>query len=611
MDTPLSADATRKLDIGYRLLFEKNPLPMWVYDAQSLGMLAVNEAALAQYGYTKQDFVGLSVLDLHLPDDAAQVQQQLQLACGEPVTQKLWRHRLADGEVIDVEVVTECVELDGIQARLALVCDLTAQRRAEEAQRELTERLTNTLESITEAFFMVDDDWCFTYVNAQAGKLLRRAPDELLGRNVWQEFPQAVGTIFQMEGERAVREKTAVAYEAVFAPHDEWREVHAYPSERGLAVYFRDVTEKHLAEQRLREENQTLSVVMDTTTDAIISINGDGEIRMFNPGAERVFGYSSAQMLGQNMVLLLPERYRAAHPQQLRSFGDSDATSHMMGMGVVKGLHADGRELDLEGTLSKVKINEEQLLISCLRDVTERASSQSKLQQSRAQLSELTQRLMTQEKTLVKQLAKTLHDQLGQTLAAIRMSHETAQALQSKKSTSTAVQRQQAQLGKLIDQAIGQVRQALLDLRPPLLEDQGLVAALDNELRNRSMTHPQLDFSIDVPSGLESMRWPSEVEYAAFMVAREALENALRHASAAAIAVHLSGTAASLQLQVVDNGVGIASGAVAPCGHLGVFGMHERAQAIGASVTVGAGQDGGTFVSFSWRPEPGSNWSAL
>ena len=497
MDTPLSTDTTHKLDIGYRLLFEKNPLPMWVYDAQSLRMLAVNEAALAQYGYSHQDFLGLSVLDLHLPADAAQAQQQLQQlqqACGESVTQKLWRHRHANGELIDVEMVTEYVEFDGIQARLALVRDLTAQRRVE---------------------------------------------------------------------------------------------------------------------HRLREEHLTLSVVMDATADAIISINIDGQIRMFNPGAERIFGYSSAEMLGKDMALLLPERYRAAHPQQLRAFADSQATSHMMGMGVVKGLHADGRVLDLEGTLSKVRINEEQLLISCLRDVTERASSQSKLQQSRAQLSELTQRLMTQEKTLVKQLAKTLHDQLGQTLAAIRMSHETAQALQSKKSTSTAVQRQQAQLGKLIDQAIGQVRQALLDLRPPLLEDQGLVAALDNELRNRSMTHPQLDFSIDVPFGLESMRWPSEVEYAAFMVAREALENALRHASAAAIAVHLSGTAASLQLQVVDNGVGIASGAVAPCGHLGVFGMHERAQAIGASVTVGAGQDGGTFVSFSWRPEPGLNWSAL
>lgn len=413
MDMPLSADTAHKLDIGYRLLFEKNPLPMWVYDAQSLRMLAVNEAALAQYGYCKQDFVGLSVLDLHLPDDAAQAQQQLQLACGEAATQKLWRHRLADGEVIDVEVVTEYVELDGIQARLALVRDLSAQRRAE---------------------------------------------------------------------------------------------------------------------HRLREEHQTLFSVMDSTADAIISVHVDGEIRMFNPGAERIFGYNSAQMLGQNMALLLPERYRAAHPQQLRTFADSQATSHMMGMGIVKGLHADGRELDLEGTLAKVKINEEQLLISCLRDVTERAISQSQLQQSRAQLSELTQRLMTQEKTLVKQLAKTLHDQLGQTLAAIRMSHETIQALQVKKA-NVVLQRQQAQLGKLISQAIGQVRQALLDLRPPLLEDQGLVAALDNELRNRSMTHPQLDFSIDVPCGLESMRWPGEVEYAAFMVAREALENALRHAS--------------------------------------------------------------------------------
>ncbi|WP_394756314.1 sensor histidine kinase, partial [Rhodoferax sp.] len=295
--------------------------------------------------------------------------------------------------------------------------------------------------------------------------------------------------------------------------------------------------------------------------------------------------------------------------QHLRSFAESGATSHMMGMGVVKGLHADGREIDLEGILSKVNVNQEQRLICCLRDVTERARSQSRFQQSRAQLSELTQRLMTQEKTLVKQLAKTLHDQLGQTLAAVRMAHETAQTLQSKK-VSVAVQRQQAHLGKLVGQAIRQVRQVLVDLRPPLLEDQGLVAALDNELRNRSMTHPQLDFSIDVPPGLESMRWPGEIEYAAFMVAREALENALRHANASAIAVRLVGAAMSVQLQVADNGVGITTGAVVPSGHLGVLGMRERAQAIGATLTIGAGEDGGTCVRFTWQPETGSSWCA-
>jgi signal transduction histidine kinase len=281
-----------------------------------------------------------------------------------------------------------------------------------------------------------------------------------------------------------------------------------------------------------------------------------------------------------------------------------------MGMGIVKGLRADGQELDLEGTLSQVSVRQERRLIACLRDVTERTRSQAKFRQSRTQLSELTQRLMTQEKTLVKQLAKTLHDQLGQTLAAVRMAHETIQTLQPKE-TPLAVQKQQAQLGKLVGQAIQQVRQVLVDLRPPLLEDQGLVAALDNELRNRSLTQPQIDFSIDVPPEIEPMRWPGEVEYAAFMVAREALENALRHANASAIAVRLVGTSQSLQLQVFDNGVGIPAGATAPSGHLGVLGMYERARAIGATVTVGAGEGRGTCVSLYWQPEPDSEWGSL
>src|SRR5450830_1048959 len=198
MDIP-TEDTFRKLQISYRLLFERNPLPMWVYDVQTLRMLAVNEAALAQYGYSQQDFVGLTLLDLHHADDVAQLQEQFKQSSSETLMPQLLRHKHRNGELIEVETVTQELEFDGILARMVRIKDMTEQRRAEHAQLVLAQRLSSTLESITDGFFTLDQDCRFTYVNEQAEKLLQCHRDELLGSNAFEKFQVEPEHIFQYE----------------------------------------------------------------------------------------------------------------------------------------------------------------------------------------------------------------------------------------------------------------------------------------------------------------------------------------------------------------------------------------------------------------------------
>lgn len=599
----LSDEPSSKLQLSYRLLFERNPLPMWVYDVKTLRILTVNEAALVKYGYSHDEFFGLTMLDLHHEGEAAQFEAHLGLAPSERFTREVWQHRHRSGDLIEVEVITEEIELDGVQARLMMIKDVSELRRAERSQRRLARRLSSTLESITDAFFTLDRDWRFTYLNAHAQTLLHRHRDELLGFNIWERFPEAVGSAFQIEYERAVVQNRKVSFETFYAPWAVWLAVDAYPSMHGLTVYFHDVTQMHLAEQRLQEERETLSAVIDSTTDAIISLDAEGRITVFNPAAERIFRRPRSSVLGQSVELLLPERFRTSHVAQRLGFHESGSSSRMMGLGLVKGLRADGQEIDLEGTISQVTLAHQNLTIVSMRDVTERLAVQAEFQQSRAQLSELTHKLMTQEKTLVKRLAQVLHDQLGQTMAAIRMAHETIVTLQRNQTPSDIDQRE-AHLGTLIDQAIRQVRQVLVDLRPPLLDEHGLAAALDNELRNRSLSRPEIDISVDIPPQVELTRWPPEVEYAAFMIVREAVENALRHSGASCVSVRLAGTSKSLQMEVADNGVGLKSGERPRTGHLGILGMQERAHAIGATVHVKSGANAGTQVYLDWELEP-------
>ena len=361
-----------------------------------------------------------------------------------------------------------------------------------------------------------------------------------------------------------------------------------------------DLISKQLSMQSLTQGQDLLQAILNATTDAIISTDAGGFISAFNAGAERIFGHSREGMLGQPLDRLMPERFRAIHSVYLKQFAASPVTRRKMSLGPVKGLRADGQEIDLDATLTKVVVQHQQVLIGNLSDVTERLQAEAQFKRVQTQLSELTQKLLMQEKTLVKRLSQELHDQLGQTLAAIRMAHETVINLQGDK-VPAGVLRLQTHIGQQISLAIRQVRQVLVGLRPPLLDEQGLAAALDNELRNRSLSRPNLDISLYIQPELAHTRYPAEVEYAAFMVMREALDNALKHAAASTIAMRLSGSPAQMHLVVTDNGTGLPLVPAPQAGHLGILGMHERAHAVGAFVYFKPVHPCGTRVEFVWK----------
>ena len=126
-------------------------------------------------------------------------------------------------------------------------------RRARTERAETTERLENTLERIDDGFFALDDEWRFTYVNETAATLLDRDPDGLVGENVWTEFPEALGELYERKYREAMDEQRAVSFEEYYEPLDLWTEVTAYPSAEGLSVFFQDVSERKQRERTLRE----------------------------------------------------------------------------------------------------------------------------------------------------------------------------------------------------------------------------------------------------------------------------------------------------------------------------------------------------------------------
>ncbi|MDX2272140.1 MAG: GAF domain-containing protein [Cyanobacteriota bacterium] len=136
------------------------------------------------------------------------------------------------------------------------------------------QQFSNILSAITDAFISLDKNWCFVYLNPQAEKLLQRSRDSLLGKNVWQEFPEAAGSIFQFNYERAMQEQVIVKFDSYYEPLKTWFEVDAYPSPEQLVIYFRDVSHRKQLEDLLKQQIEREK----TVCQVIQAIRGSHEL---------------------------------------------------------------------------------------------------------------------------------------------------------------------------------------------------------------------------------------------------------------------------------------------------------------------------------------------
>ena len=219
-------------------------------------------------------------LNFFVPQDR-QVLQDAFIACVEHGTPYDLELRLvtALGREVWVRTIAELQRgEDGRAVRIHGVCqDISQQKAAAEQARQLAERLTMTLESLTDAFFTVDREWRFTYLNAEAERLLRRPKEELLGRVGWDCFPEVVGTVFEQLYRRAMATGLKVEVDAPYPPLGVWLQMRAYPSSQGLAVSLSDVTEKILAQDEVLRLNADLEDRVRARTAELEAANRDLE----------------------------------------------------------------------------------------------------------------------------------------------------------------------------------------------------------------------------------------------------------------------------------------------------------------------------------------------
>jgi PAS domain S-box-containing protein len=182
----------------------------------------------------------------------------------------------------------------------------------------VNQRIENILESITDAFVAVDHEWRYTYMNERAlrrmqGRKREELPrEEFLGKNMWEVFPEAVGTTIYEKYHEAMREHKSVEFETYFSFSDEWIEAHAYPSEDGLAIYYRDITERKRAEA----EQQRLADIVQNSSDFIGICDLDWMVIFLNDAGQRMVGLNGIEEVRRSRV---PDYFA---PKDLASVGE-------------------------------------------------------------------------------------------------------------------------------------------------------------------------------------------------------------------------------------------------------------------------------------------------
>jgi PAS domain S-box-containing protein len=460
----------------YRLLFKKNPLPMWVYDSSTLQFLAVNFAAVKTYGYSRDEFLSMTIENIRPPEDVPLLRKYIMERRTPYQHSGIWKHKKKDGTIIDVEIVSHEIEFDGKPARLVLSMDVTERVKAENELRKLSRAVEQSPASI----IITNTDGIIEYVNPKFCKLTGYEFNEVIGKN-----PRILKS-----GETSELNYKKL-WETIKAGEDWNGEFHNRKKNGDLFWEFASISPIK---------------------------NFKGEITHF---------------------------------------------------------------------------------LAVKEDITERKKAEGEIKTSQEQLRALAAHLQNIREQERSAIAREIHDELGQVLTSLKMNlHFINKNIVPDENNINIheLKNEIKSMMSVIDNSVVRIRKIITELRPEVLDNLGLMAALEwqvKEFETKSGIQTKLknlcgDIEID-----------KDVSIAVYRIFQEALTNIARHAKASEVDVKIEWFNNHLQMEIKDNGIGYDTYKISDKKTFGVLGMRERVIILGGDFKIEKMNPFGTKVSVS------------
>lgn len=332
--------------------------------------------------------------------------------------------------------------------------------------------------------------------------------------------------------------------------------------------------------------------VIQSAMDAIITVDEAQRIVLFNAAAEGIFRCSAREAMGAPLERFIPERFRARHREHIERFGETGVTMRRMGrQTVISGLRGDGEEFPIEASISQATVDGRKLYTVILRDITERQRAASELAQSNQRLRELYESMHEVREAERTRIARELHDELAQWLTALKM--DAAWVATRLPAEETQLLTRMERVKQVINTTVAAVRRIAADLRPVMLDDLGLVAAIEN-LGSDFAQRTGIAANLKVQTGEIELREPHAT--AVYRMVQEALTNVARHAAASRVDIEVAVIGGDLRVRVCDDGRGIEPEVLEAKKSYGLLGIRERAHTLGGAARIIPGAARGTVV---------------
>ncbi|CAM4095698.1 PAS domain S-box protein [Paenibacillus alkaliterrae] len=364
----------------FRSSFHYAPIGMALVELEGR-IMAVNPSALAMLGYEEQELYCKTYAQITHPDDLEKgLLYTKQLLEGEIDTfqlEKRYVHK--SGKLVNVLLTVSIVyDEQGVPLHfISQMMDITEKVKAKSEVKQLNRRISNILESISDAFFSLDKQFRFIYANKAASKMFRRSEAQLIDHVMWDVFPSLVGTISENEFRLAMESQQQRMYEQFIPQYNQWFEANVYPSEFGLSVHFREVTERKRTADKLQESEKSFRLLAENSSDMISKHSRDGSYTYVSPACYLLLGYRDDELIGRTPAFIChPDDKQRLYENQELIYDQMDANTISYRL-----RRKDGTYRWFE-TTSRVVFHEEDrthTLVAVSRDITPRKEIELKM----------------------------------------------------------------------------------------------------------------------------------------------------------------------------------------------------------------------------------------
>lgn len=706
-------------------IFRNAPDAIVVIDREG-NIVKWNPESTKLFGWEETEVLGRPLTEIIIPEELREAHKagmarfttvEKSKIVGQTV--ELWGvHR--SGRHIDLALRISPVILDNKTFFVGFIRDITEkkaiekqlQRFNEELSKQVVEKTQETreiLDRIHDGFVALDRNFVYTYANNKIGELTGKDLSELIGKNVWEVFPAAVGTPVYNAFMHAIENQEYVLKTDYYEPLDLWQEYHIYPSANGLSVFIRDISEQVRSEKEILKVRSLADTLIDSLPGVFYFYDDTGKFIRWNRQFEEMTGYSSEEIAGMHPSQFFADDEKEYIIQRIQGVfekGQNDAEANLLHKNGSKVPHYfraikmeyDGKQCllgygidmrDKKKDEEKLKLSEQkyrllfhsnplamwmlslpeyrmieanesaliqygysrqeflQLDIASLRpeedrhkfnrstntnfrgihyagiwrhkkkddtvifvnivthdtwyeekpvrlvlanEVTEQYLAEERLKESYQSIKRLTEHLNQVREQERLHIAREIHDELGQLLTVLKM--DVSWLNRKIRPEPGPVKDKLSDLQALLDNTVKTVRRISSELRPSLIDDLGLVAAMEWHIEEFSK-RSGIICQTDLPTS--EMLLPDSIKIGLYRILQESLTNVARHAQAKIVKVKLHNTDNQLILRVQDDGVGFDE-SKRKKKTLGLIGARERAEALGGTYFIGGETGKGTLV---------------